>query len=144
MFSLREAAREAGTSKSTILRAIQSGRLSANRTDEGGYAIDPAELFRVYPPKKDDVAAERSTDRATGQDAPANATGATAAELAEKAELSAKLAAAEAKLLSMQEMLEEVKQSRDDWRSQVKSMTALLPKPAEPEPHKPWWKRLAG
>ena len=50
-FSLRQAAQEAGTSKSTILRAIQSGRLSATRTDEGGYSIDPAELFRVYPPK---------------------------------------------------------------------------------------------
>ncbi len=48
--SLREAADEAAVSKSTILRAIRAGRLSAGRTDDGGYAIDPAELFRVYPP----------------------------------------------------------------------------------------------
>ena len=50
-FGLRQAAIQAGTSKSPILRAIQSGRLSAARTDDGGYAIHPAELFRVYPPK---------------------------------------------------------------------------------------------
>ncbi len=47
-FSLREAAEQAGTSKSTIFRAIKGGRLSAARTDDGGFAIDPAELFRVY------------------------------------------------------------------------------------------------
>src|SRR4051794_7228828 len=47
--SLRDAAREAGVSKTTIIRAIRSGRLSAPRNDDGGYAIDPAELFRVYP-----------------------------------------------------------------------------------------------
>jgi len=66
-FSLRQAAQEAGTSKSTILRAIQSGRLSATRTDDGGYSIDPAELFRVYPPKS--VATEHEADRSAGQNA---------------------------------------------------------------------------
>jgi excisionase family DNA binding protein len=47
--SLREAAQQAGTSKSTILRAVKAGRLSATRDDDGGYRIDPAELHRVYP-----------------------------------------------------------------------------------------------
>jgi excisionase family DNA binding protein len=60
--SLREAAREAGVSKSTILRAIQSGRLAAPRNDEGGYAIDPAELFKAYQPRAAvDAAAEPAT-----------------------------------------------------------------------------------
>ena len=48
--SLREAAEEAGTSKSTIWRAVKSGRMSATRTDDGGFAIDPGELFRAFPP----------------------------------------------------------------------------------------------
>ena len=48
--SLRTAAQQAGTSKSTILWAIQSGRLSATRTEDG-YQIDSAELSRVYPAK---------------------------------------------------------------------------------------------
>ena len=49
--SLREAANQVNVSKSTILRAVRSGRMSAARTEDGGYSIDPAELFRVYQPK---------------------------------------------------------------------------------------------
>ena len=48
MLSLGEAARLAGTSKTTLSRAIKAGRLSATRKDDGGYQIDPAELSRVF------------------------------------------------------------------------------------------------
>ena len=48
-YTLREAAAEAGCSRSTIHRAIKSGRLSARRGEDGSYAIDPAELARVFP-----------------------------------------------------------------------------------------------
>jgi hypothetical protein len=49
MFSLAQAAKAAGTSKPTIARAIQAGRLSAARSETGSYSIDPAELSRVFP-----------------------------------------------------------------------------------------------
>jgi excisionase family DNA binding protein len=49
MLSLSEAAKVAGQSKSTIWRAVNSGRLSATRTYTGDYRIDPAELHRVFP-----------------------------------------------------------------------------------------------
>src|SRR5215204_3170316 len=68
--SLQEAVQGAGTTKSTVLRAIQSGWLSATRTDDGGYSIDPAELFRVYSPKSSAGAPERSVDQCAGEDAP--------------------------------------------------------------------------
>ena len=58
--SLREAAKEVNVSKSTILRAVRNGRLSAARTDNGGYSIDPAELFRVYEPRTVASTPERS------------------------------------------------------------------------------------
>jgi len=48
--SLGQAAKETGMDKSTISRAIKSGKLSATRKENGGYAIDPAELFRVFAP----------------------------------------------------------------------------------------------
>ena len=48
--SLGQAAKETGMDKSTVSRAIKSGKLSATRQDNGGYAIDPAELFRVFAP----------------------------------------------------------------------------------------------
>ncbi len=50
LLSLSKAAKETGVSKSVISRAISSGRLSATRQEDGSFAIDPIELFRVYPP----------------------------------------------------------------------------------------------
>ena len=47
--TLRQAAGLTGKSKSTLTRAIKAGRLSASRDAEGTYAIDPAELARVFP-----------------------------------------------------------------------------------------------
>ena len=60
--SLGEAAEKAGTSKVDIWRAIREGRLSAQRTDDGGFAVDPAELFRVFE-------TQRSEQPAMEQDA---------------------------------------------------------------------------
>ena len=47
--SANQAAKEIGKSVPTITRAIKSGRLSAEERDGGGYLIDPAELFGVWP-----------------------------------------------------------------------------------------------
>ena len=88
MLSLGQAARAANTSKTTIGRAIKSGRLSATRRDDGGYAIDPSELARVFcvtpddghvpvtvergetpdaTPVTDDLALEGADDRTSGR-----------------------------------------------------------------------------
>lgn len=48
MFSPNDAAKIVGKSKSTILRDIRKGKLSAARGEGGGYQIDGAELARVY------------------------------------------------------------------------------------------------
>ena len=45
-----EAAKTTGRSKSTIIRAIQSGRISADKDTRGIWRIEPAELHRAYPP----------------------------------------------------------------------------------------------
>ncbi|MCI0468319.1 MAG: hypothetical protein L0Y57_15185 [Beijerinckiaceae bacterium] len=50
-FTLGQAAREAGVAKSTISKALSSGKLSYREKNPEGYKIDPAELFRVFPPK---------------------------------------------------------------------------------------------
>lgn len=46
--SLSAAARATGRSKSTIGRAIKSGKLSARRGSTGGYIIDASELARAF------------------------------------------------------------------------------------------------
>jgi excisionase family DNA binding protein len=50
-FTLGEAAKQAGVSKPTLSKAISSGRLSAEKQPDGSYRIQPAELFRIYPPE---------------------------------------------------------------------------------------------
>jgi hypothetical protein len=51
-YSLSQAAKVTGKSKSSISRAIETGRLSANRNG-GLFEIDAAELHRVFPLKID-------------------------------------------------------------------------------------------
>ena len=47
--SLNKAAKEAGVAKSTLLEALNSSRMSADKNEKGHWEIDPAELFRVFP-----------------------------------------------------------------------------------------------
>ncbi len=56
--TLSDAARKIGKGKSTLLRAVKSGKLTARRTDDGTFLVDASELARVYPV----VRMERLTD----------------------------------------------------------------------------------
>src|SRR5262249_3168939 len=44
VYNLASAAAATGVNRSTVLRAIKAGRLSAQRDETGGWQIDPAEL----------------------------------------------------------------------------------------------------
>jgi predicted site-specific integrase-resolvase len=69
MMTLGQAARAAGVGKTTLTRAIKAGRLSATRREDGGYAIDPSELSRIYNVTPDGVsAAVSAVHRATPGD----------------------------------------------------------------------------
>lgn len=46
--SLNKAAKEAGVAKSTLLDALNAGRMSAEKNEKGHWEIDPSELFRVF------------------------------------------------------------------------------------------------
>src|SRR5215213_1699251 len=49
-YNLVEAGAATGKGKSTILKAIKRGAISATRDTNGGWLIEPAELHRVYRP----------------------------------------------------------------------------------------------
>jgi excisionase family DNA binding protein len=117
--SLREAAALAGASKSTILRAIQSGRLAAPKLDTGGYAIDPAALLSAFPPKTRDGAIE-SSGKSGSPTAKAPASQHSAGTAVKPDVLAARMAALEV---------------------EIKSLKALL---GEVNPPRTWWRRLAG
>ena len=66
--SLGKAAKEAGVAKSTISKALSSGKLSYREKNSDGYQIDPAEVFRVYPKTtKTDADEPSSNDWQSGQ-----------------------------------------------------------------------------
>jgi excisionase family DNA binding protein len=144
--SLREAAEQTGVSKSTIFRAIKAGRMSAPRNDDGEFQIDPAELFRVYPPKATD---EPNSDGA--RDVPAQAETHSAGRDAldpETVELRVRNAALEAEVKGLRAMADELRQARDKWEGQAErlSLSLAAPKPIEvvmpapaPVAPRPWW-----
>ena len=49
-YTLGTAAKATGKAKSTILRAIKSGTISAQKSHDGSYEIEPSELHRVFEP----------------------------------------------------------------------------------------------
>ena len=149
-FSLREAAEQTQTSKSTIFRAIKAGRLSAARDDDGNFAIDPSELFRVYPPKADATVPAQAEKRAEGQGAPPF-------ETSEATELRIRNAQLEAQVNALREILEmekqravrevaraeELKAERDRWAAALEAsqrqITHLTDKAAALEKPRGWW-----
>jgi hypothetical protein len=48
-FTLNQAAKDCGRAKSTISKAIKSGKLSHEKGENGAFLIDPSELHRVFP-----------------------------------------------------------------------------------------------
>ena len=114
-YTLGMAARATGFSKSTIYRAIKAGRVSAGRTDTGDWAIDPAELHRVFPPiEMDEYPSSNGSE--IGERASRNA----------RAEGELASAALVTELLRQQ--LEDIRRDRDHWRGQAQRL--VLPAPA--------------
>jgi hypothetical protein len=113
--SASQAAKKTGKSVPTITRAIKSGKISAEKTEAGGYQIDAAELFRVFKAVTDvtDV-----MGNALGCETPIKPN----AESTDTLILRQKIDTLEAALL-------DVKGERDEWRDQAKRLALALPSP---------------
>ena len=113
MLSLSEAAKLSGQSKSTIWRAVNSGRLSATRTYTGDYQIDPAELHRVFSLGTGEA---RAAPVSVNRDA-------TNLERAETASMQAQID----RLFQVGELIRnELDNDRDAWRSQADRLRQLV------------------
>lgn len=102
MLSLSEAATAAGIAKSTLWRAVKSGRISAVRTVTGTYQVDPAELFRVFPAVAKNVDMKQA---------------ATAMEPGVVPALEAQISALKEVGSLLKEQLEDTRKDRDAWRT---------------------------
>lgn len=119
-YTLGDAAKAVGKSKTTLHRAIKSGRISATKLDDGSYAIDPSELHRVFPPVTAGTPDEVFHRNDAGRQ------GNTLETLRIQLEMQDKERERERALL--QETIADLRDDRDKWRQQA---TALL------EDHRP-------
>ena len=113
-YTLTEAATATGLSRSTIFRAIKSGRISATRI-EGNFSIEPVELHRVFPP----VSEKRADEAAMNQDAIAAALPDTALI----AQLESEIRSLRGMSALMEERYREMRDDRDAWRQHAQQVT---------------------
>ena len=133
-YTLGQAAKAVGMSKTSILRSIKAGRISAGRDEFGQWAIEPCELHRVYPPLMDDTGTGNGTEER----------GVTGGETA-LAEASTRAILAEARLSDFKSMLDDIREQRDRWQQQAERLAALAitDQRKEPAPEQPQsWRRM--
>ena len=131
MVSMGQAAKMAGVSKPTISRAIKSGKLSAGRTESGGYSIDPAELARAFDLRNPEaVTAGGNVKPSVPPSVPPVPPDETAALRDQVADLRAQL---DEMAQTMRERLEnahgerdDAREQRDAWQRQAEASQRLL------------------
>ncbi len=118
-YTLGQAAKATGKAKSTISKAIKSGKLSASKENGGSYQIDAAELHRVFPIEQETVSSEQP-------ETPVSHTSNAEIRIAV---LEAELKAAERRAEDLREQVEDLRQDRDDWKKQAQlAITDQRPK----------------
>ena len=113
--SLQQAADAAGVNKSTVLRAIKAGKVSATRNEHDQWLIDPAELHRVYPP----AGAGNGKMKGAGNDA----------HQADLMEANQRAAMAELEVGLLRGTIEDLRRDRDSWREQAQRLALPAPTP---------------
>lgn len=129
-YTLGQAAKAPGKQKSTILDSIRKGRISAIKDDLGRYAIDPAELHRVYPPNTNNVRTEREETQPNPH---------------YNTLLEEKIKFLEREITRLERTEADLREDRDHWREEATQIRRMLTdqsaeKVATAEPG--FWKRL--
>lgn len=109
-YTLAAAAAATGLNKTTIFRAIRSGKISGTKDPHGQWLVEPAELHRVYPPD----AGSHSRSDAPQRDAVADL------------ELQVKALLAEQRLSDIKAALEDMRGQRDAWQAQAERLWKRL------------------
>jgi hypothetical protein len=99
------AAKAVGKTKSTITKAIASGKLSAIKNDNGAWEIDASELYRVYPPTLLETVEIEQNDTLKEMDGN-----------------SKEIEALERLLKAAEEQIYDLKADRDEWRKQANQL----------------------
>ena len=168
VLTLQEAAQRTGRSKADIWRAIQAGALPAERSGDGGFAIDQVELFQVFETRP--LGPCPTQDAADPPDALAPAKTRAPPEAAATNDMAAAFSELQAELKSLLGPLAEPRANdqppaseplpaasvavlADRAPTEMKTADKQAEKPAPPPtseaaadtaPKRPWWRRLSG
>jgi hypothetical protein len=106
-YTLGQAAKACGKSKSTLSKAVKAGKISVIKNDDGSFSIEPVELFRVFPA----VSQTREGEQSEHKRALPETVGNTEKDM-ELIELRIKLEAA-------QDRIKDLEQDKEDWKQQA-------------------------
>jgi excisionase family DNA binding protein len=119
-YTLAEAARACGIDKSTVRRAVRSGRISGTRDETGVWHVEAVELHRVFPPHSDsgrNMAVPAADPTVAPRDAPADA-------------------ATDALVAALQKTVDDLRGERDRLLVIIEGQAQRL----LPAPRRPWWR----
>ena len=137
-YTLGEAAKATGMSKSSILRAIKSHKVSATKDEANGvWLIEPAEIHRLYPRVSEEQSEPKS--EASGN----------------IIELQVRLEAAQQTVERLDAIIADLRDDRDRWRTHAEKLLltdqrAIItpppvqtasPSPATVQKARRWWQR---
>lgn len=131
--SLADAARLVGKSKSTLTRAVKSGKMSAIRQADGTFSIDPSELARAYP----------DAVRGASYDAPCTDASDAVTRDAQRSEINAlrdELASARQRAAVAEALADERARALEASERNLSDLRRLLPGSAGVVPSRPWWR----
>ena len=146
LLTLSQAAKAISKSKSTLNRAIKSGRLSAVRNEDGTFSIDPSELARAFPqnaPERAPMARHEPDVERPGTE-----------NFSKVAMLEQLLEKEREALAREREVSADLKEDRDRWRAQAtgllsdlrtaqeKAVPSASPEALPVPQSKGFWKRL--
>jgi hypothetical protein len=126
-------------SKTSILRSIKAGRISAGRDEFGQWAIEPCELHRVYPALTDD----NDTANGTGGRAATEGDTALVEANARASLLEQRISDLKAILDDMRAQRDDLREQRDAWQRQAEaSQRALTDQRKKTDAAQSWWQWL--
>ncbi|WFE76450.1 helix-turn-helix domain-containing protein [Roseinatronobacter sp. S2] len=128
--SMRDAAKHFDVSRPTLQKALKSGKISGVQDGKGHWTLDPAELARVYQPRK---AQAEKVDNTI----PANFT-------SENTPLQGEVEALRARLAEAEQRAAVAEALADERSRHIQDLRRMLPAPDNTPRPKGFFKRLLG
>ena len=135
-YTLGQAARAVGMSKTSIFRSIKAGRISGTKDEFGQWCIEPCELHRVYPALTDVTDSDSTAEQAvTGSE-----TGGDTAFVED-----IRISLLEQRISDLKAMVDvrtqrdDIRGQRDAWQRQAETSQRALTDQREKAPPKQTW-----